>query len=84
VLWDITSNSPRTFALSTLPHIISLSTPKLDAKQALQDAYPLGTVLDSIKVTRVESEWGLVCEAAKGAPSFVHVSLLILVLSSAC
>lgn len=48
----------------------------------MQDAYPLGTVLDSIKIIRVESEWGLVCEAAKGASGFVHVSFLFFLLRS--
>ncbi|CAE6479265.1 unnamed protein product [Rhizoctonia solani] len=40
----------------------------------LREAYPVGMVLEAVKVTRVESEWGLVCEATNGISAFVHIS----------
>ncbi|CAE6485208.1 unnamed protein product [Rhizoctonia solani] len=40
----------------------------------LREAYPVGMLLEAVKVTRVESEWGLVCEAADGIGAFVHIS----------
>lgn len=77
VLWDVSSNSPKTFALSVLPHVVHLGTGgpvvNKEKKQAVREAFPAGTVLDAVKVRRVESEWGLVCEGPNGVQGFVHV-----------
>ena len=43
---------------------------------SLREAYPVGMLLDAIKVVRVESEWGLVCEVSEGVGGFVHVRRL--------
>ncbi|KAF8745274.1 S1 RNA binding domain, partial [Rhizoctonia solani] len=40
----------------------------------LREAYPVGMILEAVKVTRVESEWGLVCEVTEGVGAFVHIS----------
>ncbi|KAG9127379.1 rRNA biogenesis protein rrp5 [Ceratobasidium sp. 392] len=40
----------------------------------LNEAYPVGMILESVKVVRVESEWGLVCEVGEGVGGFVHIS----------
>ncbi|KDN33351.1 hypothetical protein RSAG8_13557, partial [Rhizoctonia solani AG-8 WAC10335] len=40
----------------------------------LREAYPVGMLIEAVKVTRVESEWGLVCELAGGVGAFVHIS----------
>ncbi|CAE6440693.1 unnamed protein product [Rhizoctonia solani] len=40
----------------------------------LREAYPIGMLLEAVKITRVESEWGLVCEVAEGVGAFVHIS----------
>ncbi|KAJ1301821.1 hypothetical protein OPQ81_009049 [Rhizoctonia solani] len=40
----------------------------------LREAYPVGMILEAVKVTRVDSEWGLVCEVADGLGAFVHIS----------
>jgi rRNA biogenesis protein RRP5 len=76
VLWDVSSNSPKTFALSALPHVVHMMAGPIvneEKKQAVRDAFPVGTVLDAIKVRRVESEWGLVCEGPNGVQGFAHV-----------
>lgn len=77
VLWDVGSGGPRTFALSALPHVVHMVTdgPVVDKEKrlAVRDAFPVGTVLDAIKVRRVESEWGLVCEGPNGVQGFAHV-----------
>lgn len=39
----------------------------------LREAYPVGMLLDAVRVVRVESEWGLVCEVVDGVGGFVHV-----------
>ncbi|QRV97232.1 rRNA biogenesis protein RRP5 [Ceratobasidium sp. AG-Ba] len=40
----------------------------------LSEAYPVGMILESVRITRVESEWGLVCEVGEGVGGFVHIS----------
>ncbi|CAE6439154.1 unnamed protein product, partial [Rhizoctonia solani] len=48
--------------------------PTSEDAPSLREAYPVGMLLESVKVTRVESEWGLVCEVANGVGAFVHIS----------
>ncbi|KDQ17789.1 hypothetical protein BOTBODRAFT_29943 [Botryobasidium botryosum FD-172 SS1] len=74
ILWDIISTSPRKFALSALPHIVSLRSPRTSTKQSVPESYPIGTIFDVVKVERVESEWGLVCGIADDVKGFVHIS----------
>ncbi|KAG9084540.1 rRNA biogenesis protein rrp5, partial [Ceratobasidium sp. UAMH 11750] len=40
----------------------------------LAEAYPIGMVLESVRVVRVESEWGLVCQVGEGIDGFAHIS----------
>ncbi|KAG8709931.1 rRNA biogenesis protein rrp5 [Ceratobasidium sp. 395] len=40
----------------------------------LNEAYPVGMVLEAVRVVRVESEWGLVCEVGESVGGFVHIS----------
>jgi rRNA biogenesis protein RRP5 len=44
----------------------------------LQEAYPVGTMLDAVRIVRVEAERGLVVEVRPGLEGFVHVSNLSL------
>lgn len=44
---------------------------------SLQDAYPVGTTLDAVKVLRVDSERGLVAGIEPGVEGFVHVGFFI-------
>lgn len=46
----------------------------MDTKQNVQESYPIGTIFDAVKVSRVESEWGLVCDISEDVKGFVHVS----------
>ncbi|CAE6393843.1 unnamed protein product [Rhizoctonia solani] len=48
--------------------------PTSEDAPVLREAYPVGMLLEAVKVTRVESEWGLVCEVADGVGAFVHIS----------
>ncbi|CEL57234.1 rRNA biogenesis protein RRP5 OS=Saccharomyces cerevisiae (strain ATCC 204508 / S288c) GN=RRP5 PE=1 SV=1 [Rhizoctonia solani AG-1 IB] len=48
--------------------VVSEDTP------TLREAYPVGMLLEAVKVTRVESEWGLVCQVTEGVGAFVHIS----------
>lgn len=73
------STSPPKFALSLADHIVKL-TPRLppakekvDEGKTVQDLYPIGTKLDSVKVVRLESERGLIVEIQAGVEGFIHV-----------
>ncbi|KAB5588082.1 RRNA biogenesis protein RRP5 [Ceratobasidium theobromae] len=50
------------------------ATPPIPDAPTLREAYPMGMILDVVRVTRVESEWGLVCEVADNVGGFVHIS----------
>ncbi|KAI0095104.1 nucleic acid-binding protein [Irpex rosettiformis] len=81
ILYDIdpaASTAPR-FALSLADHVVSLtSKPAGDTEDnlqnSLQDAFPIGTIIEAVKVARVENERGLVVEVAQGVEGFVHIS----------
>ncbi|KAG8742229.1 rRNA biogenesis protein rrp5 [Ceratobasidium sp. 414] len=47
---------------------------EIEAGVKLAEAYPIGMILESVRVTRVESEWGLVCQIGEGVDGFVHIS----------
>ena len=80
VLYDIdpsTSTAPR-FALSLAEHAVSLTSKRAGGaggndQSSLQNAFPIGTVIEAVKVVRVESERGLIVEVGQGVEGFVHV-----------
>ncbi|KIJ46379.1 hypothetical protein M422DRAFT_66742 [Sphaerobolus stellatus SS14] len=72
VLWDMIVSEPRKFALSLLPHILELEVPHIKG-QTLSDAFPIGTILDAIKVIQVEPERGLALEVQEGLLGYVHI-----------
>lgn len=82
VLYDVdpsTSTAPR-FALSLADHVVSLTTKRVgdaeeDAQSTLEEAFTIGTIIESVKVTRVETERGLIVEVPAGLEGFVHVSV---------
>ncbi|OBZ78635.1 rRNA biogenesis protein RRP5 [Grifola frondosa] len=79
VLYDISPSTPPRFALSLADHVLRLTMknpagPEESAASTIQDAYSVGTILDAVKVTRVESERGLVVEVSPGIEGFVHIS----------
>lgn len=78
VLYDFSATPPR-FALSLAEHVLGLGVRRLkrDTKPStspgIQEAYPVGTVLNDLKVLRVETERGLILEVEPGLEGFVHV-----------
>ncbi|KAJ7107617.1 hypothetical protein C8R43DRAFT_199697 [Mycena crocata] len=78
VLYDFSSTPPR-FALALSEHVLGLGIRriKVDKKQTsaqtMQEAYPIGTILDSVKVIRLETERGVVVEAGT-LQGFIHIS----------
>ena len=67
------ASEPRSFALSLLPHIICLDVPRLKDKQAVQEAFSIGSTLDAVKVVRVETERGLVLKVQNDILGYVHM-----------
>ncbi|KAK4685994.1 rRNA biogenesis protein RRP5, partial [Tremellales sp. Uapishka_1] len=77
VIYDTLTSTPRRFALSILPHLLDFSSAKSKTKKTpVEEAIPIGTVLQSVKVTRVIPEWGVVCRTDDGQEGFVHISHL--------
>lgn len=76
ILYNVAGTSPPQFALSLKDHVISLDSNrrKTDVHCSAQEGFPVGKVLDSVKVKRVEPERGLVVSVEEGLEGFVHVS----------
>lgn len=92
ILWDIVGTEPRQFALSTLEHILRLEHRKLQELQKggisngddedepgndVKQAYPIGTILDNVKVSRVDADRGLFLDVCPGLQGVVHVRTTI-------
>lgn len=78
VLYEIQGTSPPRFALSLASHIISLEQRSISAggdreSTSIEEAYPIGTTLDAVKIVKVEAERGLLVDLQEGVQGFVHV-----------
>jgi rRNA biogenesis protein RRP5 len=76
ILYDITTTSPPKFALSLAEHIVKLDV-KRNEDATIQDSYPIGAILDTVKVIGVETERGLTVEIRPGVTGFVHVRTIL-------
>jgi len=86
ILWDVLGPEPRQFALSTLDHIIKLQARDLQPQEVdvedgtkdqgdnVEQTYPVGTILDNVKVSRVDTDRGLFLDIRPGLQGVVHVS----------
>lgn len=87
ILYDISPSTPPRFALSLADHVVALTSKRVSGSDdesngpLLPEAYPVGTILESVKVTRVETERGLIVEVAPGLNGFVHVRIYLLLLN---
>ncbi|KAF7339630.1 rRNA biogenesis protein RRP5 [Mycena sanguinolenta] len=78
VLYDFSTTPPR-FALALTDHVLRLGLQTIKAKnaasQSMQEGYPIGTILEAVKVVRVEAERGVVVDIDSGAiQGFTHIS----------
>lgn len=71
VLYDYSSSPPR-YALALTEHILALK-PRQEGEMTLREAFPIGRILDGVKVTQLEAERGIVVEVQSGIKGFVHV-----------
>ena len=79
ILYNVAGTTPPRFSLALVDHVMALDVKYVTHEGSknsvsLRDAYPVGLVLDSIKVNSVESERGLSVEISPGVEGFVHVS----------
>ncbi|KAI0756786.1 U3 snoRNP-associated protein Rrp5 [Daedaleopsis nitida] len=77
VIYDVALSTPSRFALSLAKHIVKLSTKSAISDEVttpLRDAYPVGTILEAVRVTRVDSERGLIVDVGSDLEGFVHIS----------
>ncbi|KAG6899782.1 hypothetical protein C0993_006968 [Termitomyces sp. T159_Od127] len=72
VLYNYSSSPPR-FALALAEHILALK-PRREGELTLREAFPIGRILDGVKVTRLEAERGIVVEVQPETKGFVHIS----------
>jgi hypothetical protein len=81
ILYEYSSSPPR-FALALVDHLTNLSAPCIKSKEvpaqtkSIQEAFPLGTIIESTKVLRVETERGVIVEVQPGVEGFVHVRMI--------
>lgn len=81
VLYNINPSTPPRFALSLAGHVISLTSKSVDSSESehgttLQDAFTIGTIVDPVKIVRVENDRGLIVEVTPFVLGFVHVSTI--------
>lgn len=75
VLYDLPGTTPPRFVVTLAEHHIRLQPKSTSGDQLLYAAYPVGAVLDSVKVQRVEAERGLLMEIQPNQEGFVHVGI---------
>ncbi|KAG0704363.1 hypothetical protein DFH29DRAFT_380266 [Suillus ampliporus] len=78
ILYEIAGSSPPKFSVSLLDHVVKLeekfSTHGISENAAIHLTYPIGTILDAIKVKRVEPTRGLIVEVQPHLDGFIHIS----------
>ncbi|KAH9486567.1 rRNA biogenesis protein rrp5 [Psilocybe cubensis] len=80
ILYEYSSSSPPKFALALVDHIVKLRARmgvgknEAESGNSIQELYPVGTLLDAVKVVRLETERGLIAEIAPGIEGFAHIS----------
>ncbi|KAL5533988.1 hypothetical protein ACEPAG_448 [Sanghuangporus baumii] len=76
ILYNVAGSSPPQFALSLNEHVISLDSirRKTENRRSIQESFPIGTIVESVEVKRVEPERGLVVAVEAGVGGFVHIS----------
>jgi rRNA biogenesis protein RRP5 len=77
VLYQYSTEPPR-FAVALSEHLADLDEQRVsnedsDEARPLKEVYPVGQVLESVKVTKIEPERGVYLEVAPGVEGFSHV-----------
>ncbi|KAG7450112.1 nucleic acid-binding protein [Guyanagaster necrorhizus] len=73
VLYNYSTAPPR-FALALNEHIAELGTLRTKSGFNIQEAYPVGKIIEDAKILRVEPERGVDVEVEDGLKGFAHIS----------
>jgi len=70
--------SPPKFALALTDHLLhlqprTLRDPTKRETKDMAETYPIGTILESVKVVRVEPDRGIIVDIESGLQGFIHV-----------
>ncbi|KAF8846201.1 U3 snoRNP-associated protein Rrp5 [Paxillus ammoniavirescens] len=77
VLYDLPGSTPPRFAVTLSDHHLGLQTKCISQDQEgspFHNAFPVGTILNAVKVKRVEAERGLLVELQPNLEGFIHIS----------
>ncbi|KAM0751109.1 hypothetical protein T439DRAFT_301042 [Meredithblackwellia eburnea MCA 4105] len=78
VMWDSLATTPKKFSLSLAKQVVGLEVAKFGEEgRKIDEVFPVGRILEEIKVTAMDEEWGLSCEIEEDdevVPAFVHIS----------
>jgi rRNA biogenesis protein RRP5 len=74
VLYDLSGTSPPHYALSLKENVVGMFSLEKDGSP-FWEKYPIGTMLNAVKVKRVEAERGLIVGIEQELEGHVHVSL---------
>jgi len=74
VLYELPATSPPKFALSLVDHVLTLQTKQTEGSY-ISESYPIGKILDNVKVVCAEGEHGVTVEVTPDITGFVHVSV---------
>lgn len=78
-MWDAIGSSPKKFSLSAAEWVVALDEKKVDGVR-MEEKFPVGMVIEKVKVVRMDDEWGLTVEILQEGEEqreagFVHVRL---------
>lgn len=72
VLYQLPTASPPKFVLSLADHVLNLQTKQTEGSH-MSVSYPVGMILDSVKIVGAEGEHGVTVEITPDVAGFVHV-----------
>ncbi|KDE07886.1 hypothetical protein MVLG_01797 [Microbotryum lychnidis-dioicae p1A1 Lamole] len=82
ILWDSIGSTPKRFSLSINRHVMAKDVARngQSASVPLIEEFPIGRILERVRVVRVDDEWGLTCALErpddKRVIIFAHISKL--------
>ena len=74
ILYQLPAPSPPKFALSLADHVLNLQTKQTEGSH-ISTSYPIGMILESVKIVGVEGDNGVTVEITPGVVGFVHVGI---------
>lgn len=74
VLYQLPVVSPPKFVLSLAEHVLNLQTKQTEGSH-ISVSYPIGTILESVKIVGIEGEHGVMVEITPDITGFIHVGV---------